>query len=175
MSVNRATLRVSTAPAGLVAHPDISLVLRGDDDPVAARLKALQQAYDRRRRRDGDAPTPSTANVIAAMAADSGPRLDGLCRRTRVEGFRAIRAALVGTGCLLLAVPYSPYCSAICWRGDGRTDRLLEEGAERIGTGRFDHKIAISTGDELERPPVRFNEMAENWRCPRNAPSELPG
>src|SRR5216684_4069537 len=28
----------------LVAHPDISLVLRGDDDPGAARLKALQQA-----------------------------------------------------------------------------------------------------------------------------------
>jgi adenylate cyclase len=38
--------------------------------------------------------------------------------------------------------------------------RLLEEGAERIGAGRFDHKIAISTGDELERLAVRFNEMA---------------
>src|SRR5712675_1479219 len=28
----------------LVAHPDISLVLRGDDDPAAARLKELQKA-----------------------------------------------------------------------------------------------------------------------------------
>jgi hypothetical protein len=28
----------------LVAHPDISLVLRGDDDPAAARLKELQRA-----------------------------------------------------------------------------------------------------------------------------------
>jgi adenylate cyclase len=38
--------------------------------------------------------------------------------------------------------------------------RLLEEGAERIGAGHFDHKIAISTGDELEGLARRFNEMA---------------
>jgi hypothetical protein len=28
----------------LVAHPDISLVLRGENDPAATRLKELQQA-----------------------------------------------------------------------------------------------------------------------------------
>ena len=38
--------------------------------------------------------------------------------------------------------------------------RLLEEGAERIGAGRFDHKIEISTGDELEGLARRFNDMA---------------
>ncbi|MBV8590687.1 MAG: HAMP domain-containing protein, partial [Acetobacteraceae bacterium] len=39
--------------------------------------------------------------------------------------------------------------------------RLLEHGAERIGAGQFDHKIDISTGDELEELASRFNEMAE--------------
>src|SRR5215831_7292358 len=34
---------VLDASGRLVAHPDISLVLRGDDDPAAARLKELQQ------------------------------------------------------------------------------------------------------------------------------------
>ncbi len=39
--------------------------------------------------------------------------------------------------------------------------RLLEQGAERIGAGQFDHKIAISTGDELEGLAARFNHMAD--------------
>jgi adenylate cyclase len=38
--------------------------------------------------------------------------------------------------------------------------RRLEESAERIGTGQFDHRIEISTGDELERLATRFNRMA---------------
>ena len=39
--------------------------------------------------------------------------------------------------------------------------RLLEQGAERIGAGQFDHKIDISTGDELEGLAARFNDMAD--------------
>jgi adenylate cyclase len=38
--------------------------------------------------------------------------------------------------------------------------RLLERGAEEIGAGHFDHKIEVSTGDELEGLAHRFNEMA---------------
>jgi class 3 adenylate cyclase len=38
--------------------------------------------------------------------------------------------------------------------------RLLEEGAERIGSGQFDYRIDISTGDELERLAAGFNRMA---------------
>jgi class 3 adenylate cyclase len=41
-----------------------------------------------------------------------------------------------------------------------RPIRLLEQGAERIGAGQFDHKIDISTGDELEGLAQRFNDMA---------------
>jgi class 3 adenylate cyclase len=38
--------------------------------------------------------------------------------------------------------------------------RQLEAGAGRIGTGQFDHKITIDSGDELERLADRFNLMA---------------
>jgi class 3 adenylate cyclase len=39
--------------------------------------------------------------------------------------------------------------------------RRLEEGAERIGAGQFDHKIEIATKDELEQLADRFNSMAD--------------
>jgi len=39
--------------------------------------------------------------------------------------------------------------------------RQLEEGAERIGAGQFDHRIEIRSGDELERLASRFNQMAK--------------
>jgi class 3 adenylate cyclase len=38
--------------------------------------------------------------------------------------------------------------------------RLLEEGAERIGAGQFDHRILIASSDEFGRLATRFNEMA---------------
>jgi adenylate cyclase len=38
--------------------------------------------------------------------------------------------------------------------------RQLEEGAARIGAGRFDHQIDLRTGDELEGLASRFNAMA---------------
>jgi adenylate cyclase len=38
--------------------------------------------------------------------------------------------------------------------------KQLEEGVERVGTGQFDHRIVISSGDELEQLAMRFNEMA---------------
>ena len=38
--------------------------------------------------------------------------------------------------------------------------RQLEEGAARIGAGRFDHQIDLRTGDELEGLASRFNSMA---------------
>jgi adenylate cyclase len=38
--------------------------------------------------------------------------------------------------------------------------RLLEEGTEQIGAGRFDHRISIETGDEFQRLADSFNRMA---------------
>jgi class 3 adenylate cyclase len=38
--------------------------------------------------------------------------------------------------------------------------RLLEDGVARVGAGQFEHRISISSGDELEQLAKRFNEMA---------------
>ena len=87
----------------LVAHPDISLVLRGDDDPAAARLKDLQKAAIDRRGETADGVNAEGRSVIAAMAPIPGPDWMAFVEQPASEAFGPIRAALWRTGLLLLA------------------------------------------------------------------------
>jgi class 3 adenylate cyclase len=145
----------------VVAHPDISLVLRGDDDPPAARLKALQQATIAGGGETADGTDAEHRTVIAAMAPIAGPDWMAFVEEPASEAFTPIRAALWRTGLLLLGgAVFAALLGYLLARRMVGPIRLLEEGAERIGAGRFDYKIAISTGDELERLALRFNEMA---------------
>src|SRR5216683_2953455 len=57
----------------LVAHPDISLVLRGEDDPAAARLKELQRATIAGGGETTEGHDAERRTVIAAMAPIPGP------------------------------------------------------------------------------------------------------
>ena len=63
------------SPADPSGDPDISLVLRGDDDPAAARLKALQRAAIAGGGETADASDALGRTVIAAMAGSSPARL----------------------------------------------------------------------------------------------------
>ncbi|MBV9686122.1 MAG: HAMP domain-containing protein, partial [Alphaproteobacteria bacterium] len=142
----------------LVAHPDISLVLRGDGDPAAARLKSLQQAAVA-----GIAERPNAENrsVIAAMAPIAGPSWTAVVEQPAEEALMPIRAGLLRTAMLLLAGTL--FAAALAYflarRMTGPIAQL-EKGAEEIGAGHFDHKIDIRTGDELEGLAQRFNDMA---------------
>jgi adenylate cyclase len=144
----------------LVAHHDISLVLRGDDDPAAARLKELQQTIA------GGGETGEGSNaegrpVIAAMAPIPGPDWMAFVEEPAAEALTPIRAALWRTGSLLVAGAFFAALLAyfLARRMTGPI-ALLEKGAEEIGAGNFSHNIEISTGDELEGLARRFNEMA---------------
>jgi adenylate cyclase len=145
----------------LVAHPDISLVLRGDNDPAAARLKDLQKATVAGGGESSDAANAEGRSVIAAMAPIPGPDWMAFVEEPTSEAFAPIRAALWRTGFLLLAgALFAAVLGYLLARRMTGPIRLLEQGAERIGAGQFDHKIDISTGDELEGLAVRFNHMA---------------
>jgi adenylate cyclase len=145
----------------LVAHPDISLLLRGDNDPAATRLKELQQAMV-----SGDGETTEGSNaqhrtVIAAMAPIPGPDWVALVEEPAFEALTPLRAALWRTGFLLLAgAVFAALLGYLLARRMTGPIHLLEQGAEQIGAGHFDHKIEISTGDELEGLAGRFNAMA---------------
>ena len=145
----------------LVAHPDISLVLRGENDPAAARLKELQQATiagggDTIEGRDAERRA-----VIAAMAPIPGPDWTAFVEEPASEAFIPLRAALWRTILLLLAgAAFAAALGYLLARRMTGPIRLLGQGAAAIGAGHFDHKIDIATGDELEVLAMRFNEMA---------------
>ena len=145
----------------LVAHPDISLVLRGDNDPMAVRLKDLQKVSIGGGQ-IADGVNAEGRSVIAAMAPIPGPDWMAFVEQPASEAFGPIRAALWRTGLLLLAgAMFAALLAYFLARRMAGPIRLLEQGAERIGAGQFDHKIDISTGDELEGLAARFNHMAD--------------
>src|SRR4029077_20531217 len=78
------------------------------------------------------------------------------------EAFAPIRAALWRS--LALLVVGTLFAISLAWWLAHRMSgpiRQLEDGVQRIGAGQFDHRITISSGDELEQLAKRFNEMAE--------------
>ena len=145
----------------LVAHPDISLVLRGDNDAGTERLKALQRQTIAAGGETFAGADAQGRTVLAAMAPIMGPHWSAFVAQPASEALTPIRAALWRTGSLLLAgAVFAALLGYWLARRMVGPIRLLEQGAEQIGAGHFHHKIAISTGDELERLAVRFNEMA---------------
>ncbi len=145
----------------LVAHPDISLVLRGDNDPAAARLRQLQRAAITSGGETAEGTDAENRSVIAAMAPIAGPDWTAFVEQPAAEALTPIRAALWRTALLLLAgTLFAAGLAYFLARRMIGPITLLERGAEAIGAGHFDHNIEISTGDELEGLARRFNEMA---------------
>lgn len=147
-------------PGRIIAHPDISLVLRGEDDLAAKPLQALRAAV----LAQGGAATGQDTlgrTVMAAMAPVPGVDWTVVVHQPVAEAFASIYAALWRTGGLLLGGAI--FAGALAYWLAGRMTkpiRLLEDGAQRIGAGHFDHRIEIATGDELARLAARFNQMA---------------
>jgi adenylate cyclase len=143
----------------LIAHPDISLVLRGDAGPtVFKRLKSVIAASN------GSAVVTAGdegKTVVAASVRASNVGWTVIAQQGVSEAFVSIRATLWRALALILvgAVLAAALAYWLAQRMSGPI-RLLEDGAQRIGAGHFDHRIMISSGDELEQLANRFNEMA---------------
>jgi adenylate cyclase len=147
-------------PGRLVAHPDISLVLRADE----AATRPLQRLRAAIRARSGEAIAGRDIagdTVLAAMAHIPGADWSVIVKQPVIEAFGPIYVALWRTGALLIAGAALAALLAywLTQRMIGPI-RLLEDGAARIGAGQFDHRIDIATNDEFERVANRFNEMA---------------
>ena len=144
----------------LIAHPDISLVLRSDGGSgYFNRLKSVASAANGSAvATTGDNGKPVVA--LSVRAANVGWTV--IVQQPVLEAFESIRAALwrslmlIGIGTVLAFV-------LAFWRASRMWGpiRKLEEGAERIGMGQFDHRIAIESRDELEQLAIRFNQMAD--------------
>ena len=149
-------------PGHLVAHPDISLVLRGLDEETHAILQNMRAAV---LGAGGEAVKTTDIQhraVLAAAAPIAGPDWTVFAADPIQEALAPIRAALWRTTFLLLGGGL--FAAGLAYLLAHRLIvpiRQLEDGARRIGAGQFDHQIRIATGDELEQLADRFNKMAD--------------
>jgi class 3 adenylate cyclase len=144
----------------LVAHPDISLVLRsGAGAGDFSRLKsAVSAANGSAVTMTGEDGTPVVA--LSVRAANVGWTV--IAEQPVLEAYESIRAAL-WRSLILIAIGIVFAFVLAYWRACRMWGpiRRLEKGVERIGTGQFDHRITIQSRDELEQLAIRFNQMAE--------------
>src|SRR6266487_2083541 len=159
---------VVDAQGRLIAHPDISLVLRNTDMSKLAQVRAARAGAS------GGAGTGDTpAETVQEAENIEGRKV--LTAYARVaplgwlmfvelpaqEAYAPLYAALKRLGFVLLAA----LCIAV-FAGMFLAGRMvgpiqaLRTGAARLGSGDLSQRIAIKTGDELEALADQFNAMA---------------
>jgi signal transduction histidine kinase/DNA-binding response OmpR family regulator/HAMP domain-containing protein len=154
---------VIDAAGRLIAHPDISLVLRNTD---MTHLDQVRSARARLTGEDGgelvsEGKDIAGHNVITASA--HVPPLGWLVFvETPVrEAYAPLYASLERTGLVLLGALALAFAAGMFLaRRMVVPIHALRAGAARLGSGDLSQRIAIKTGDELEALANQFNDMA---------------
>jgi GAF domain-containing protein/signal transduction histidine kinase len=153
---------VVDATGRLIAHPDISLVLRNTDMSQLAQVKSARAGAA------GNAaePVQEAADIdghkVLTASALVAPLGWHVFVETPIEEayaplYAAIeRTALVLLGALALAFAAGMFLA----RRMVVPIQVLRTGAARLGSGDLGQRIAIKTGDEVEALADQFNDMA---------------
>nr|WP_244448460.1 GAF domain-containing protein [Bosea sp. LC85] len=157
----RGVAYVVDAAGRLIAHPDISLVLRNTSLAQLPHVAAARAGSDEvKEARDGQgqpvltahAPIPTTGWLVFAESP-----LD--------EAYASLSRSLRRLGLLLLAaVGLAGLAGTLLARRMVVPIQALRTAAARIGAGELDQRIDIRTGDELEALAGAFNTMAGRLR-----------
>jgi signal transduction histidine kinase len=147
----------------LIAHPDISLVLKKTDllglpQVAAARAAGARPASEAEVTIAQDLGGKQVLTAYAAI-----PPLGWLVfvEQPLFEAFEPVRSSIVRTVVLILVgVMLSFLVSLALVRRMVKPVQALQAGAGRIGGGDLGHRIDVRTGDELEALADRFNQMA---------------
>jgi len=146
----------------LIAHPEISMVLRNTD---ASRLRQVQAA------RAEDSATPpeqalETNDIEGRRVLSVHARAEPLGWLVFVElpveeAYAPLYLSIQRSGVfIILALVLATLAGLFLARRMMIPIRALRDGAARIGSGDFAHRIVIRTGDELEALGSEFNSMA---------------
>jgi signal transduction histidine kinase len=145
----------------LIAHPDISLVLRNTDMSKLVQVQAAQAGTAN----SGPDALQGTKNIqgqeVLTASAPIAPLGWTMFVELPVEEAYASlylalqRLAIVLTGASIFAVLAGIFLA----RRMVGPIQALRVGAERIGSGDFAQRISIKTGDELEGLANQFNDM----------------
>lgn len=138
----------------LIAHPDYSLVLAAGD----RRGKALTTSSTSAQSVPGDARARglivSHAQVphLGWTVVVEEPADAVLAEIHKLEGQLLLLFGIAFIGAVVAASYFT--------RRIAQAVAALEQGAQRIASGKLDHRLEIHTGDEIERLAEQFNRMA---------------
>jgi len=153
---------VVDAAARLIAHPDISLVLRKTDMSSLAQVRAARTAES-----NGAADQPLQGvdikgrRVLSAYAEVAPPGWQVFAELPLDEAYAPLYDSALRSGVLILvALALAIVAGLLLARRMVVPIRALHDGAVRIGSGDLAQRIPIKTGDELEALGDQFNSMA---------------
>jgi signal transduction histidine kinase len=146
------------AQGRLIAHPDISLVLRNTDMSKLSQVEAAEHGGN-------TDPTSEALNiqgqeVLTASAPIQPLRWTMFVELPVSEAYASLYLALQRLAIVLAAASlFAVLAGVFLARRMVGPIQALRAGAERIGGGDFAQRIAIDTGDELEGLANQFNDM----------------
>jgi len=146
----------------LIAHPDISLVLRNTDMTHLAQVRSARQGSAQSSDEDGQVVHDVRGRpVLAAYARVDPPGwlvfVELPLEEANAPLFSSLkRSSLVLAAALCLAALAGIFLA----RRMVVPVQALRTGAARIGSGDLAQRISVKTGDELETLADQFNDMA---------------
>ena len=154
---------VVDANGTLIAHPDISLVLKKTDLKALPQVAAIGKPDETPNTMARD---PQGNEVFAANARI--PALDWtvFVESPRAEAFAPLYASIIRISLLLVAgLLAAVVASFFLARALVQPIRALQAGAARIGAGELDQRIEVRSGDELEALAEQFNKMGDDLKA----------
>ncbi|WP_027528840.1 ATP-binding protein [Bradyrhizobium sp. WSM3983] len=144
----------------LIAHPDISLVLRNTDLSGLAQVRAALAGGGVMPDALQEATNIQGQKVLTASAPIAPLGWTMFVELPVEEAYAALYASLERLVIVLLAASiFAVLAGIFLARRMVGPIQALRSGAERIGGGDFSQRISIKTGDELEELADQFNDM----------------
>jgi signal transduction histidine kinase/CheY-like chemotaxis protein len=158
---------VVDAQGRLIAHPDISLVLRNTDMSKLAQVRAARASAPGAATPDNPAETVQEAEniegrkVLTAYAPVAPLGWLMFVELPAEEAYAPLYAALKRLAFVLLgALGFAVLAGMFLAGRMVGPIQALRTGAARLGSGDLSQRIAVKTGDELEALADQFNDMA---------------
>ena len=153
---------VIDAQGRLIAHPDISLVLRNTDMTKLAQVQAARAAASGAVQEPvQEAQDIQGRKVLTAYAPVTAPGWTIFVELPSGEAYAPLLESIRRSGLLLLlGLALAIVSGMFLARRMVGPIQALQAGAARIGSGDLRQRISIKTGDELETLADQFNDMA---------------
>ncbi len=153
---------VVDAEGRLIAHPDISLVLRNTDMSRLAQVRDARMSAANNSDEGVKETEDITGHKVLAASASVAPLGWLVIVETPIEeAYAPLYASIKRTGLVLLGALALAFVAGMFLAGRMVVPiQALRAGAARIGSGDLGQRIMIKTGDEVEALANQFNDMA---------------